>query len=50
MVPLTFSEYLLNNIPSHYMGRWRIIGDGIFKRNGETKHECARFYGTVFDD
>jgi len=51
MVPIKWSQSLLNSIPRHYMGRWRINYDGEYKdEDGTFKHDCYRGYGDAFVD
>jgi hypothetical protein len=53
MKPIVFPEYILNNVPSSYHGRWRMVAQ-VFSRNSkgelDGKRECVRTYATVFDD
>ena len=48
MFPITFSESILKMLPNHYMGRWRIVVEGIVMFNNTEIHECAIGYGDVF--
>jgi len=50
MVPVSWSPTLLNAIPRHYMGRWRITGIGYYREDGGIKKDCKRGYGDVFVD
>ena len=49
-MPLEFSPMLLNNIPRHYMGRWRFTTNTQIMENGVLKSECTRGFGDIYED
>lgn len=50
MTEFRFSEALLNSIPAHYWGRWRVSADGFYNENGKVKKHCIRAPGDIFED
>jgi len=51
MVPIQFSQALLDKIPSYYMGRWRATFYSEFEGDdGKTLFECRRVYADMHED
>lgn len=50
MVPVTFSDYLLEAMPLSYVGEWRMIFEYTHNVEGGQKLECYKFLGDIFDD
>jgi hypothetical protein len=48
MILITFPERMVGLMPNHYMGRWRIVLDATFQKNGKEMHECRMGFGNVF--
>lgn len=48
MVPFEYPESVVAMIPNHYMGRWRIIFNVTFTKNGNEMYECRMGFGDVF--
>lgn len=51
MVPIRFPEFLLNTIPSYYMGRWRATFYSEFEGDdGKVLIECKRAYADLYEE
>lgn len=50
MVPIQAPQTLLDSVPPHYAGRWRIVAVDEFGNKANVKKICNRVYGDVYVD
>lgn len=50
MVPYKVYESVVELLPKHYTGRWRMIVELTFAKNGKEMQECRMGFGDVFID
>jgi len=47
-VPIKFKKAVVQMLPRHYSGRWRMIFDTKYNENNIQKRECKMGHGDVF--